>query len=116
MPRQSFGARALRLFVVPLAIAAGASLPSCGTDGGVTAFLPPGPPTQAPPGNIIVYAAMSIGNRIDAFRLGADGLMPEQPFDTIHVLNVGRLLASGAPDAIRADPEVVRVYLGDEDE
>jgi branched-chain amino acid transport system ATP-binding protein len=36
--------------------------------------------------------------------------------DTIHVLNVGRLLASGAPDAIRANPEVVRVYLGDDDE
>ena len=36
--------------------------------------------------------------------------------DTIHVLNVGRLLASGSPEAVRADPEVVRVYLGDEDE
>ena len=36
--------------------------------------------------------------------------------DTIHVLNVGRLLASGAPAQIQANPEVVRVYLGDEDE
>ena len=36
--------------------------------------------------------------------------------DTIHVLNVGRLLASGTPEAIRANPEVVRVYLGDDDE
>lgn len=36
--------------------------------------------------------------------------------DTIHVLNVGRLLASGSPEGIRANPEVVRVYLGDEDE
>jgi branched-chain amino acid transport system ATP-binding protein len=35
--------------------------------------------------------------------------------DTIHVLNVGRLLASGSPAQIRANPEVVRVYLGDED-
>jgi branched-chain amino acid transport system ATP-binding protein len=35
--------------------------------------------------------------------------------DTIHVLNVGRLLASGNPAQIRANPEVVRVYLGDED-
>ncbi|MGE8673710.1 MAG: ABC transporter ATP-binding protein [Achromobacter kerstersii] len=36
--------------------------------------------------------------------------------DTIHVLNVGRLLASGGPEQIRLNPEVVRVYLGDEDE
>jgi len=35
--------------------------------------------------------------------------------DTIHVLNVGRLLASGNPAQVRANPEVVRVYLGDED-
>ncbi|MET0543490.1 MAG: ABC transporter ATP-binding protein [Variovorax sp.] len=36
--------------------------------------------------------------------------------DTIHVLNVGRLLASGDPEAIRRDPEVVRVYLGDDED
>lgn len=36
--------------------------------------------------------------------------------DTIHVLNVGRLLASGEPAQIRLNPDVVRVYLGDDDE
>lgn len=36
--------------------------------------------------------------------------------DAIHVLNVGRLLASGDPAQIRMNPDVVRVYLGDEDE
>ena len=36
--------------------------------------------------------------------------------DTIHVLNVGRLLASGTPAAIRDNKDVVRVYLGDDDE
>lgn len=36
--------------------------------------------------------------------------------DTIHVLNVGRLLASGDPAQVRANPEVVRVYLGDDED
>lgn len=36
--------------------------------------------------------------------------------DTLHVLNVGRVLASGRPDEIRVNPEVVKVYLGDDDE
>ncbi len=36
--------------------------------------------------------------------------------DTIHVLNVGRVLASGDPSHIQANPEVVRVYLGDDDD
>lgn len=36
--------------------------------------------------------------------------------DSIHVLNVGKLLASGDPARIRVNPEVVRVYLGDDDE
>jgi branched-chain amino acid transport system ATP-binding protein len=36
--------------------------------------------------------------------------------DTIHVLNVGCLLASGAPEYIQSNPDVVRVYLGDDDE
>jgi branched-chain amino acid transport system ATP-binding protein len=36
--------------------------------------------------------------------------------DTIHVLNVGRLLASGPPKQIRSNAEVVRVYLGEDDE
>src|SRR5688572_12061018 len=111
MPRTSFGARALRLLVVPLALAAGSSLPSCGTDGGVSAFLPPGPPTQAPPGDIVVYAAMAVGSRIDAFRLGEDGLMPEQPFDTIHVTNPRRLaIANGVLYATLFD-RVVSIRL-----
>lgn len=33
--------------------------------------------------------------------------------DRIHVLDHGRTLASGSPDEVRRDPEVLRAYLGD---
>ncbi|KAA1014247.1 ABC transporter ATP-binding protein [Paraburkholderia panacisoli] len=36
--------------------------------------------------------------------------------DVIHVLNVGRLFASGSPAQIRSNADVVRIYLGDDDE
>lgn len=36
--------------------------------------------------------------------------------DTIHVLNAGNVLASGSPADIRVNSEVVRVYLGGDDE
>lgn len=36
--------------------------------------------------------------------------------DVIHVLNVGRLFASGSPAQIQSNPDVIRIYLGDDDE
>jgi branched-chain amino acid transport system ATP-binding protein len=32
--------------------------------------------------------------------------------DRVHVLNYGRTLASGAPDQVLSDPQVVAAYLG----
>jgi branched-chain amino acid transport system ATP-binding protein len=34
--------------------------------------------------------------------------------DRISVLIYGRILVSGTPDQVRADPQVVAAYLGDE--
>jgi branched-chain amino acid transport system ATP-binding protein len=34
--------------------------------------------------------------------------------DTVHVLDFGRLVASGPPAQVRTDPVVVAAYLGDQ--
>lgn len=61
-----------------------------------------------------------LGERLRAIRdSGISILMVEHDMglvlslcDRIHVLNFGKLIASGPPDEIRRDPEVSRAYLG----
>ena len=36
--------------------------------------------------------------------------------DHVVVMNFGRKIAEGPPEAMRRDPEVIRAYLGEEDE
>lgn len=35
--------------------------------------------------------------------------------DIVHVLNFGHLIATGTPDAVRRDPDVIAAYLGSDD-
>jgi 6-phosphogluconolactonase (cycloisomerase 2 family) len=91
MPLHRSAAIAARVFVLGATVAVGAGLTACGSEGGTDAFLTPGEPTTAPPGDLVLYAAMSQGDRIDAFRLGSDGLLPSEPFDSIVLDNPRRL-------------------------
>lgn len=108
----SFFVRPARFVVLALSISLGAGLAACGTGGGLSTTLPPGNPTSAAPGNIVLYAAMAHGDRISAFRLGTDGLLPSKPFSTIYLNNPRRLtIAKGVLYASLAD-RVVAMTLG----
>ncbi|MFN2375820.1 MAG: beta-propeller fold lactonase family protein [Candidatus Binatia bacterium] len=112
MSSSPIAAFAARLVFVAAVASFAANLTACGADGGLSSDLQPGPPTSAPPGDVVIYAAMAQGNRIDAFRLGADGLMPSEPFDTIFVSNPRRLaLADGVLYATLFD-RVISMKLG----
>lgn len=64
----------------------------CGAGQGTERLNPPGPATSAPPGDTVVFVSEGQGDRIAAYRLGTDGLMPEEPFSTIEVDNPRRLI------------------------
>jgi len=108
----SVAARSARVFALALSVSAASSLSSCGTDGGTSSFLPPGPATTAPPGDLVLYVAQAVGNRIDAFRLGSDGLLPAQPFDTISLHNPRRLAVVNGTLYATLEDRIVSMRLG----
>lgn len=65
--------------------------------------------------------ARALGDLLDGLRHRAPILLVEHDMDAVFrlsdrvsVLVYGRVVATGTPDEIRADPEVQRVYLGEE--
>ena len=64
----------------------------CGAGAGTKREVPPGPQTSAPPGNFVIYVSEGQTNRVAAYRLGTDGLLPANPFSTLDIDNPRRLL------------------------
>jgi hypothetical protein len=58
---------------------------SCGAGEGTERELPAGPPTSAPPSDLVLYASYGQSNIVAAFRLGTDGFLPSVPFSTMVV-------------------------------
>ena len=84
---------------------------ACGVGGGTETALPPGPVTTAPPGDQVLYVALAQGNRIEAYRLGNDGLLPPRPFSSIDVVNPRRLLLAGDVLYAALDDRVISIKL-----
>lgn len=82
-----------------LALAALLGTQGCGGGGGGTkTALPSGPQTTASPSNKVIYASLSRDDAVVAYRVGSDGFLPGDPFDSIaleeprQVLVVGNIL------------------------
>jgi len=115
MPYSTLRSRVLRFSTFAALFVSAAWLAACGggsSGSGTSAFLTPGPQTTAPPGNVVLYAAMSRGNRIDAYRLGTDGLLPGKPFDSISVRNPRRLAIANGVLYASLDKQLIAMRLG----
>ncbi len=104
--RRLRSARLLLLSFCVLAVA------SCGAGSGTSSDLPPGPTTTAPPGNTVLYVTMAQGDRVDAYRLGSDGLLPAAPFSTMHVTNPRRLVLGDGVLHVATEDRIVSARLG----
>ena len=111
LPFSRIAARAARFSAFALLVPLALNLTACGISDGVNSFLPPGPATTAPPGDTVIYVAQTIADRIDAFRLGTDGLLPKDPFDTIVVANPRRLVVSRGVLYASLEDRVVSINL-----
>jgi hypothetical protein len=80
------------------AFALAALLSGCGGGGGIKGnktALPAGPQTSAPPSNKVIYASLSHDDAVVAYRVGADGFLPGDPFDSISLDKPRNVLVRG---------------------
>lgn len=101
--------RAIRLAVAAVTVLA---VGACGTGGGTETTLPPGGQTTAPPGDLVLYAALADADEIVAYRLGTDGFLPADPFDRISVENPRDLLLRDDVLYAALEDRVVAIRIG----
>jgi hypothetical protein len=85
---------------------------SCGSGGGTETALPGGPQTSAPPSNKVIYASLSQGDAVVAYRLGSDGFLPGDPFSAIPVREPRQVLVVGSILYIATEEGVASLQLG----
>src|SRR5262245_47711900 len=83
----------------------------CDAGGGTETALPPGEPTNAPPGNLVLYASMFDADRVVGYRLGTDGLMPREPFTSIDLQEPRTIVLDGNILYVLLDDRIVALTL-----
>jgi hypothetical protein len=61
---------------------------------------------------LVLYVALAEGDRVDAYHLGTDGLLPDKPFSSINMQNPRRLLVSDGILFIAGRNQIFSVLLG----
>jgi hypothetical protein len=84
----------------------------CGAGGGTAATLPPGQPTSAPPGDLVLYVSLPGGDRVVGYRLGTDGLMPRNPFTSINLENPRDIALGDGVLYVAMEDRAVALTLG----
>ena len=84
---------------------------ACGSGDGTKTALPPGPQTSAPPGDQVIYATLSQGDSVVAYRLGSDGFLPAEPFDEMFIDEPRQVLVVGNILYVAVETGVASVQL-----
>ncbi|MFT4572717.1 MAG: hypothetical protein ACI91F_003622, partial [Candidatus Binatia bacterium] len=87
------------------------SAAACG-GGGTAPAVPAAPPTTAPAGDLVLYVALADANRVDAYRLGTDGIPQGAPFSSVAITNPRRLAFADGVLFVSGRERVISAAVG----
>jgi len=87
-------------------------LGGCDAGNGTSTDLPPGEPTTAPPGDLVLFVSESEGDRVVAYRLGTDGFLPREPYDSVSLDNPRTMLLRDDVLYVAMEDRVVALSIG----